>query len=212
MEQLLTIEQNFLSLSTSKIGFNIAEVNRVKKQIANAQKSKFGHTMHMASCIKTAVDYFDSEQCQALMQTEGISWNKEDFGKKVFGFQKSYFYKLIKASNLSAQIVDGYNAKCDETQDAERSLAGLLEFSRNVNVEVSEDATEEEIAEATAEAIESASIERTPTIFTMTFKNPDGSGNVSVRIDADGKMTTTNSADDIMNAMAFLVAQVRQIS
>jgi alpha-D-ribose 1-methylphosphonate 5-triphosphate diphosphatase PhnM len=208
MEQLLTIEQNFLSLPTSKMGFNLTEVNKAKKQIANAQKNKFNHTMHLASCVKTAVEYFKSEQCQAIMQVEGISWNTEMFGEKVFGFKKSYLHKLNRAANLSAQIVDGYNSKCDEQgADAERSLAGLLEFAKNINVEVSEDATAEEIEEATAEAIENASTERTATIFTMTFKNENGN-NVSVRIDADGKMKTTNSTDDIMNAIAFLQAQL----
>lgn len=209
MEQLLTIEQNFLSLPTSKMGFNLAEVNRVKKQIANAQKSKFAHTMHLASCVKTAVEYFKSEQCQAIMQVEGISWNTEMFGEKVFGFKKSYLHKLNRAANLSAQIVDGYNAKCDEQgADAERSLAGLLEFAKNINVEVSEDATAEEIAEATAEAIENTEIgERTPTIFTMSFKNPNGK-NVAVRIDANGVLTTQNDLQDINNAIAFLQAQL----
>jgi hypothetical protein len=207
MEQLLTIEQNFLSLPTSKMGFNLTEVNKAKRLITNAQKSKFAHTMHLASCIKTAVEYFESPQCQALMQTEGISWNKEDLGIKVFGYQKSYFHKLLRASKVSEQILTAYNSKCDEIADAERSIAGLLEFSKNVNVEVSADATAEEIEEATAEAIESASIERTPTIFTMSFKNPNGC-NVAVRIDADGKLSTTNSTEDIMNAIAFLQAQL----
>jgi alpha-D-ribose 1-methylphosphonate 5-triphosphate diphosphatase PhnM len=208
MEQLLTIEQNFLALPTVKMGFNLTEVNKAKKQIANAQKSKFAHTMHLSAVVKTALDYFKSEQCQALMQVEGISWNTEMFGEKVFGFKKSYLHKLNRAANLSTQIVDGYNSKCDEQGiDAKRSLEGLLEFAKNVNVEVSEDATAEEIAEATAEAIENASTERTPTIFTMSFKNPNGS-NVAVRIDADGKMSTTNSTDDIMNAIAFLQAQL----
>jgi alpha-D-ribose 1-methylphosphonate 5-triphosphate diphosphatase PhnM len=207
MEQLLTIEQNFLALPTVKMGFNLTEVNKAKKQIANAQKSKFAHTMHLSSVVKTALDYFKSEQCQALMQVEGISWNTEMFGEKVFGFKKSYLHKLNRAANLSTQIVEGYNSKCDEQGiDAKRSLEGLLEFAKNVNVEVSEDATAEEIAEATAEAIENASTERTATIFTMTYKAEGG--NVAVRIDADGKMKTTNSTEDIMNAIAFLQAQL----
>ena len=209
MEQLLTIEQNFLSLPTSKMGFNIAEVNRVKKQIANAQKSKFGHTMHLATCVKNAVEYFDSPQCVAIMQTEGISWNKEDFGKKVFGFQKSYFYKLIKAGNLAPAIIEGYNTKCDELgADADRSLAGLLEFSRGINVEVQEGATEEEQAEALAEAIAEAQVgDRVKTIFTMSFK-PESGKNVAVRIDANGLLTTQNDVQDIKNAIAFLQAQL----
>lgn len=207
MTQLLSIEQNFLNLPQVKMGFNLTEIKKAQKQVANAQKTKFTHTMHMAKCVKTAVEYFESPQAQALMQTEGIAWNKEQFGNKVFGWQKSYFYKLIKAGSLSDQIVEGYNTKCDEQgADAERSLAGLLEFSRNINVEVSEDATAEEIAEATAEAIEGASVERVKTIFTMSFKGAEG--NVSVRIDENGKMHTTNSRADILNAISFLAGQM----
>jgi alpha-D-ribose 1-methylphosphonate 5-triphosphate diphosphatase PhnM len=207
MTQLLSIEQNFLSLPTVKMGFNLTEVKKVQRDIANAQKSKFKHTMHLAKCVKTAVDYFKSEQCQALMQVEGITWNTEMFGEKVFGFKKSYLHKLNRAANLSEQIIEGYNAKCDEQgADAERSLAGLLEFAKNINIEVSEDATAEEIAEATAEAIEGASVERAKTIFTMSFKGAEG--NVSVRIDENGKMHTTNSRADILNAISFLAGQM----
>ena len=211
MEQLLTIEQAFLNLPQVKMGFNLTEVKRAQRDISNAQKSKFKHTMHLAKCVKTAVDYFDSPMAVVIMQSEGISWNKEDFGKKVFGFQKSYFYKLIKASNLDERIVTAYNTKCDEIgTDSDRSLAGLLEFSRGINVEVSEGATEEEIAEATEEAIADAEVsERVPTILTLSFKNPNGA-NVAVRIDANGLLTTRNDKQDIANAIAFLQYQLMQ--
>ena len=208
MTQLLSIEQNFLSLPTIKIGFNLTEVNKAKKQIANAQKNKFNHTMHLASVVKTAIEYFKSPQCQAIMQTEGISWNVEMFGQKVFGYQKAYLHKLNRAASLPTQIVEGYNAKCDEQgADAERSLAGLLDFAKNVNVDVPEGASEEEISEALESAVAEAQIsERTKHIFTMSYKAEGG--NVAVRIDENGKMTTSNSTEDIMNAIAFLQAQL----
>lgn len=208
MTQLLSIEQNFLSLPTIKMGFNLTEVNKAKKQITNAQKNKFNHTMHLASVVKTAIEYFKSPQCVAIMQTEGISWNTEMFGEKVFGFKKSYLHKLNRAASLPTQIVEGYNAKCDEMgEDAKRSLEELLSFAKNVNVEVPEGASEEEIEQATADAIENASVsERTATIFTMSYKAEGG--NVAVRIDENGKMTTSNSTEDIMNAIAFLQAQL----
>jgi hypothetical protein len=210
MTQLLSIEQNFLNIPQVKMGFNLTEIKKAQKQVANAQKTKFIHTMHMAKCVKTALEYFKSPQAQALMQTEGIAWNTEQFGEKVFGFKKSYLHKLNRAALLSDQIVEGYNAKCDEQgANSERSLAGLLEFAKNVNVEVSEDATAEEIEQATAEAIEGASVERAKNIFTMTFKGAEG--NVSVRIDENGKLHTTNSQQDIINAIAFLSNQLPQM-
>ncbi len=205
---LLTIEQNFLNLPTVKDALNLTEVKRTQKNINNAHKSKFNHTMKLTSLIKSAVEWFESEQGKDALREEGIEWNKEDFGKKVFGYQKSFFYKLIKVANLDERIVEAFNTKCDEIgTDANRSIAGLLDFSRTIdldNLEVSEDATEEEITEAENEAIESASVEqeRINYLFVMTYKNPQGA-NLSVRIDEDGNVSG-NNFEEIANAITYL--------
>ena len=205
---LLTIEQNFLNLPTVKDALNLTEVKRTQRNINNAHKSKFNHTMKLTSLIKSAVEWFESENGKDALREEGIEWNKEDFGKKVFGYQKSFFYKLIKVANLDERIVEAFNTKCDEIgTDANRSIAGLLDFSRDIdldNLEVSEDATEEEITEAENEAIDSASVEqeRINYLFVMTYKNPQGA-NLSVRIDEDGNVSG-NNFEEIANAITYL--------
>lgn len=211
---LLSIEQNFLSLPTVKEALNLTEVKRTQRSINNAHKSKFNHTMKLTALIKSAVEWFESEEGKDTLREEGIEWNKEEFGKKVFGYQKSFFYKLVKVGNLDTRIVDAFNTKCDEIgADANRSIAGLLEFSRDIdldNLEISEDATEEEIAEAEAEAIESASVdqERTNYLFVMTFKNPEGN-NLSVRVDDQGNVSG-NNLEEIANAIQFLQNSINQ--
>ena len=205
---LLSIEQNFLNLPTVKDALNLTEVKRTQRNINNAHKSKFNHTMKLTSLIKSAVVWFESEEGKDALREEGIEWNKEDFGKKVFGYQKSFFYKLIKVANLDERIVEAFNTKCDEIgTDANRSIAGLLDFSRDIdleNLEVSEDATEEEITEAQNEAIESASVEqeRTNYLFVMTYKNPEGN-NLSIRIDEEGNVSG-NNLEEVANAITFL--------
>ncbi len=205
---LLTIEQNFLNLPQVKDALNLTEVKRTQRNINNAHKSKFNHTMKLTALIKSAVEWFESEEGKDALREEGIEWNKEDFGKKVFGYQKSFFYKLIKVSNLDERILEAFNRKCDEIgTDANRSIAGLLEFSRDIdldNLEVSEDATEEEITEAQNEAIESASVEqeRINYLFVMTYKNPQGA-NLSIRIDEDGNVSG-NNLEEVANAITFL--------
>jgi hypothetical protein len=211
---LLSIEQNFLNLPTVKSALNLTEVKRTQRSINNAHKSKFNHTMKLTTLIKSAVEWFESEEGKDTLREEGIEWNKEAFGKKVFGYQKSFFYKLVKVGNLDARIVEAFNTKCDEIgEDANRSIAGLLDFSRTIdldNLEVSEDATEEEITEAENEAIESASIdqERTNYLFVMTFKNPEGN-NLSVRIDDQGNVSG-NNLEEIANAIQFLQNSINQ--
>ena len=208
MSNLLSIETAFLSQSEIKNALNLNDIKRIQRQITNAHKSKFGHTLTMAKLVVQAEEWFTSEDGKNKMQDAGLSWSKEEFGQKVFGWQKSFFYKVLKAGKLSEQIVDAFNTKCDEAdaqgKDVDRSLAGLLKFAQDFNdVEtiINEETGEEEISE---EAIENAEVqERVETIFTMSMKNPEGR-NVAVRINANGELITRNDASEIAQAIAFL--------
>ena len=208
MSNLLSIETAFLSQSEIKSALNLNDIKRIQRQITNAHKSKFGHTLTMAKLVVKAEEWFTSEDGKFKMQDAGLSWSKEEFGQKVFGWQKSFFYKVLKAGKLSEQIVDAFNTKCDEAdaqgKDVDRSLAGLLKFAQDFNdVEtiINEETGEEEISE---EAIESAEVqERIETIFTMSMKNPEGR-NIAVRINANGELITRNDASEIAQAIAFL--------
>jgi hypothetical protein len=184
------------------------DIKRIQRQITNAHKSKFSHTLTMAKLVVKAEEWFNSEDGKFKMQDAGLSWSKEEFGQKVFGWQKSFFYKVLKAGKLSEQIVDAFNTKCDEAdaqgKDVDRSLAGLLKFAQDfsdVETIINEETGEEEISE---EAIENAEVqERVETIFTMSMKNPEGR-NVAVRINANGELITRNDASEIAQAIAFL--------
>ena len=209
---LLSIETAFLNLPQVKEAINLNEINRAKRNVANAQKRKFEHTMSMASLVNNAVTWFDSADGKEVFAEEGIQWSKADFGLKVFGWQKSYFYKVIKAANLDPRIVDAFNTMCDEGgDDMQRSLACLLEFGRDIDLESlehSEDATEEQIAELEEQAIEQATEqaiqrERVDTLITLSFRNPNGD-NVAWRIDANGDVFTRNTADEIQEVLAMI--------
>ena len=208
MSNLLSIETAFLSQSEIKNALNLNDIKRIQRQITNAHKSKFSHTLTMAKLVAKAEEWFTSEDGKNKMLDAGLSWSKEEFGQKVFGWQKSFFYKVLKAGKLSEQIVDAFNTKCDEAdaqgKDVDRSLAGLLKFAQDFNdVEtiINEETGEEEISE---EAIENAEVqERVETIFTMSMKNPEGR-NIAVRINANGELITRNDASEIAQAIAFL--------
>jgi hypothetical protein len=202
MSNLLSIETAFLNLPQVKAQLNLTDIKRIQRSIKNAQKSKFGHTMKMSKLVNEAVTFFES--------TEG----KELFAEEVFGWQKSFFYKVIKAGKLDQRIVDAFNEMCDANgEDAQRSIAGLLEFSRDIDLdslEHSEDATEEQIAEAEQEAITEAvenTTERVETIITLSFKNPNGD-NVAWRIDANGEVFTRNTQAQVQEVLAMINGQL----
>ena len=207
MSTLLSIEESFLSQSDIKSALNLNDIKRIQKQITNAHKSKFGHTLTMAKLVVGAESWFTSEQGQTRMAEEGLSWTKEEFGQRVFGWQRSFFYKVLKAGKLSDQIINAFTTKCDEAdaqgKDVDRSLAGLLKFAQDFS-EVETIINEETGEEEEIEGLEDAEVEeRVETIFTLSMKNATGR-NVAVRVDANGAVITRNDASEIMQALAFL--------
>ena len=212
MTQLLQIEQNVLRMPEVAQALGLQEVRSVQRTITNAKKKKFEQTMALSALVVRGFEWFQSEAGQAKLREEGITWNTEEFAGKVFGWQKSYFYKVIKAGKLAAEVVDEFKSKCDEAeregQEPDRSLAGLLKYAKQVDEVAAAGGQTEEGEEGEAGEGEAQIETRAQTIFTMTLKHPEG--NISVRITDAGEVKTTNSKEQIMEAVAFLLASVNE--
>ena len=205
MSTLLQIEQNFLRLPEVAAALNLHEVRIVQRVITNAKKKKFDQTMQMSALVLKGFEWFQSEEGKAKLSEEGITWNTEEFAAKVFGWQKSYFYKVVKAGKLAIEVVDEFRAKCDEMErggeEPNRSLEGLLKYAKQLE--------EGAATEGGEEGEEGAEVEtRAQTIFTMTLKHPDG--NIAVRINDAGEVKTTNTKEQIIEAIAFLMASMNK--
>lgn len=203
MSNLLTIEAAFLSNSAVKQALNLTEIRAIQRTITNGKKKKFQQTLQLSKLVLNTVNWFNSEEGKQMCANEGISWSNEDIANKVFGWQKSFFYKVIKAGKLDDDVVSNFNSKCDEAEaegmDANRSLEGLLKFAKVLETANNGSGDGEE-----AEGEASADVEiRVPTVFTLSFKREQG--NISVRIDENGKVKTTNTADEIREAIQFLI-------
>ena len=204
MTNLLSIESAFLSLPQVKQGLNLSEIRSVQRTITNAKKKKFEQTLALSKLVTQAVDWFQSEDGQRVCNDEGISWSNEEIGQKVFGWQKSFFYKVVKAGRLESTIIENFNAKCNEVEaqgeEPNRSLEGLLKFAKQVEAGGN---AESEGGQGEGESESEPQVEtRVETILTFTYKNE--AGNVSVRIDANGLVKTTNSDEQIREAIAVL--------
>jgi hypothetical protein len=113
---------------------------------------------------------------------------------------------VVKAGKLDETIVSTFKTKCDEAEangdEPNRSLEGLLKFAKQVETGNTGGGNEEhEMSDP--ETTGEAQIEtRVETILTFTYKNE--AGNVSVRIDANGVVKTTNTDEQIREAIAVL--------
>lgn len=220
MQNLLQIESGLLNLPQVKAGLQISEIRRVQRTLTNAQKSKFNNTLTLSALVVKAHEWFTSEEGKAVFREEGVAWSNEDFGKKVFGWQKSYFYKVLKAGKLSQDVVDLFTTKCDEAEaegnEPNRTLEGLLKFAKahaEGNTQTTKGSGDEgEESGEEGESSEAAVEVRVPTVLTLSFKAADLEigRNVSVRVDLNGQVTTQNTAEEIALAIAFLQSSLLQ--
>lgn len=210
MQNLLSIESNFLNLPQVKSALNLQEIRSVQRTITNAKKKKFEQTLTLSKLVVNAVEWFQSEDGQRACAEEGISWSNEEIGIKVFGWQKSFFYKVVKAGKLQAEVVDTFKVKCDEAEangdEPNRSLEGLLKFAKQVETGSTAGGQGEDAEGEENEAGEqSAQVEiRHENVLTLTYK-AEGD-NVKVKIDSEGNLTTNNTKAQIENAISVLRA------
>lgn len=210
MSNLLSIESAFLSNANVQTALSLREIRTVQRTLTNGQKKKFEQTLTLSKLVLNAVNWFNSQEGKTVCLEEGISWTNEEIGNKVFGWQKSFFYKVVKAAKLEEAIVETFKVKCDQAeangQDANRSLEGLLKFAKQS--ETVTEASGNEDGETDGETSEAEVEIRTANIFSLSYKQEDG--NVSVKIDENGMVKTNNSIEEIRRAIDFLINSINQ--
>ena len=198
MNNLLTIEQHFLSTANAIEGLKLRDLRRLTTADVNAQKKKFETSLQLSQIVAQGYEWFKSEAGRATMLNEGISWTADDFAMKVYGYQKSFFYKLVKAGKVTAEQVEAYKTAEPEN----RTIEGLLKFDRTGET----NATAEGEGEGEGEGTETSTA---PTnMITFTYKAPDGS-KVSVKVDSRGLVQTSNTQDEIKQAIKLLTQAIK---
>lgn len=146
MSNLLQIEADFLNNSEVRQHVRLDRIQSLQADVTDAKKVKFEKSLKLADIVKNSHVWFNSEDGKRKMQEEGITWNIEDFSNKVFGWQKSYFFKMLKVGTLKADnpdVVSKYKRQTTQAenngQDVPRSVSSLLKFAK---AELSTDETE----------------------------------------------------------------------
>jgi hypothetical protein len=153
----------------------------------------------------SVVAWFASPAGQELTAEEGITWSNEEIGQKVFGWQKSYFYKVLKAGKLQEAVVSEFTAQCDTAEseglDPDRSLAGLLKFAKSL--QSSNAGGSEGEGGGKGGETETAVAIRPETIFTLSYKHESGTI-IAIKVNSNGEAKTENSRGELNQAIWFL--------
>jgi hypothetical protein len=188
MSTLLAIESHFLTTANAIEGLKLRELRRLTTADLNATKKRFETSLQLSQIVADGFEWYKSTAGKATMANEGITWTAEEFALKVYGYQKSFFYKLVKAGTVETVKVEEYK----EFEPNNRTIEGLLKFIKSSDSEGGKDGEE--------------TAERASTVLTFTYKTD--AGNVSVRVDSNGVVKTTNTSEQINQAIAFLISSI----
>lgn len=211
---LLTIERAFLSLPAVKQGLQLSEFKVLQRSVENAQKRKFDTTLDLSKVVLSAFEWYKSAEGKAICSEEGISWSSEEFALKVFGFQKSFFYKLTRAGKLEAHLITEFKLKCTELesegQTPNRSLEGLLKYAKELESPTPTGGQGEGEGEGEGETKEGgneAQVSTRPQVVWSFEYKPEGT-KIQILSDGSVKMSegmTPVLAKGLLKAMSHLI-------
>lgn len=149
MRNLLELEQSILNDNESlKNGLQVEKINEFQNEIFTSGVSKFQSSVKMSKVVKKSVNYFDSQECKNMMIEEGISWTKEEFFLKLYGWKKSYGYKMLKLSSIHTSKINKFIRKMTElrengqdTKESSISVENCLKFIRSESGEETTETT-----------------------------------------------------------------------
>lgn len=102
----------------------------------NAQTKKFEKSIALSRVVLKTVAWLNSPDGTLWMRQNGKIWSNEEIGHYIFGWKKSFFYKMLKAGKLSNDILIQYSEYCSTRSHNKiqysRSIEDLLKFAKNM--------------------------------------------------------------------------------
>ena len=112
MRNLLEIEvQALRDNSDLQTGLQVNAIEVFHSEIYSTGLSKFEKSVKMAKTVQKSVNYFKARGKDTLEEM-GIYWTMDDYAQKMFGWKRSYLYKMLRLSKVHANKINKYKRDC----------------------------------------------------------------------------------------------------
>jgi hypothetical protein len=189
---------------------NIKAINTIKANIQSSDAKRFENSLHLAELIGKAHKWIKDAEGQALLKSSGLGMDA--FILDVYGFQKSFYYKLVKTSNVAPELIAEFRKQTEALKakdlSAPLSIEALLKYDDEAKLEqqkkaqgegeADDEATIDEVTKVKAKAV---------AVVTLAFK-VEGLEAVALRINNNGELITKSSPEAIAVALEFLAKAV----
>lgn len=182
----------------------LSKFNKLTAQIETKAVDTFNKSIEIAKIVREGWNWYRSLSAKDREEQGIAKFTAEEFAVNVYGLKKVMFYRYLNAAEVSAEVVAEFTKKTLEAKDKGRyaslSLVDLVDY--NHAKETAPQGGGEGEGEGEGEGGGEPEVGKAQTIFTLSWKRDDG--NVAVRIDENGNVTTKNTPDDIRAAIALL--------
>jgi hypothetical protein len=186
---------------------NIAKVQTIKNAIQTSDAKRFENSLHLAELIGKAHKWIKDAEGQALLKASGLGMDA--FILDVYGFQKSFYYKLVKASNVAPELLAEFRKQTEALKakdlSAPLSIEALLKYAGEAKLETQSESDGESDGESEGNAPEVKA--KASAVVTLAFK-VDGLESVALRINDDGELITKATPEAIASALDYLTQAV----
>ena len=233
MSNLTKNEQNYLANATTKKGLNVVKVNKLQQAFDKANTSSYATSLALAEGVSEAMTYFSTATAKEERKAKQIDWTMEDLANKGFAkyMSKGWMYKLNSAVKCGEEVRDFYESAVSQLEEGNHapklSINELLRFNTKFVkttenlieamdsyiadwIAAKEDAFVGEVETSESEESEESEVEveMLSDILGLNFTNEDGN-KVHVRVDESGRLTTTNTNEQIQEAIAYLTSKLK---
>ena len=160
---------------------NSAAIKKLTQAVGEMGAKRLHTTLQLAKLVSAGIDWFNLPETKAKMKEVEIKLSLEDFVAQQYGFQKSFAYKLKRAADIPAEVVEEYLSSDIE----ERSLASLLLFVKAKEEQAVAELSSEGGGEGEGEG-GGESEETSPIFVNLTITDENGQKH-SLRIRKNGK-------------------------
>jgi hypothetical protein len=132
-QQISNLINGMLMTAQNKKALSLVAVKSLASKVNDAEKQRFMTSLELAQLLAQTKEQFNNFCTTATdrMKDNGATSKelpkKDDLIKMVYGFQKSYYYKLIKIGELPKPVINKFIDKCDEAEKDGKDFARSIE-------------------------------------------------------------------------------------
>ena len=195
----------------TKNALQLGKVTQLNNAVMNAEKQRFLNSCELGALLfKTSEafnDLFKAYKNKAKdekLPKDEIA-DKSVFIEACYGFQKAWYYKLVKVGEIPSEMVSEYLELCEKTKGAKITIENLLVWAKaknNPEIEDSEISVDSEgIADLKAVTNEDRAKKTYLVNLSINGDFLESKQGIALKIGEGLTLETTNNLNDILKAL-----------